>query len=83
MTVDSTLERIQEIFREVLDDDELELSGTTTAADVDGWDSMAHVTLMMKVERSFGVRFRVSDIAELKNVGELVDLVDRSKGAAL
>lgn len=68
---------VQEILREVLDDDEIVLSRETSAADVEGWDSLAHVSLITKVESRFGVRFRVSEVAELRNVGELLDLIAR------
>lgn len=71
------LQIVQEILREVLDDDEIVLSPETSAADVEGWDSLAHVSLITKVESRFGVRFRVSEVAELRNVGELLDLITR------
>ena len=74
------LDSVQAIFREVLDDDQIVLSETTQACDIEGWDSMMHVTLMMRVERVFGVRFRASDISGLKNVGDLVALLKRLEG---
>lgn len=77
----TTLETIQDIFRDVLDDDSLTLDAATTAGDVEGWDSLVHVTLMMRVEKTYGLRFRVSDISELKNVGELVHLVESMQGS--
>jgi acyl carrier protein len=77
----STLERLTEIFQEVFDDDTITVSRATTAADVDGWESVMHVTLMISVERAFGIRFRSGDVAGLKNVGELADLIDRQVGA--
>jgi acyl carrier protein len=70
---------IEGIIRDVLDDDEISLSPETTAADVEGWDSLAHVTIIMKVERHFKLRFRVSDVAELSNIGELIALIERGK----
>ena len=60
----------------MFEDDELEINAQTTAADVEGWDSLAHVTLMINVEKRFGVKFRSSDIARLKRVGELMDLIN-------
>ena len=63
------------IFQDVFDDDELEVTPEMTARDVEGWDSLSHVRLGLTVERAFGVRFSASDITSLKNVGELVDLV--------
>lgn len=72
----NTLERLNDVFREVFDDDELTTSRQTTAADVENWDSLMHVTLVINVEKVFGVRFSSSEVAGLKNVGELVDLID-------
>ncbi len=69
--------RLNEVFQQVFDDDELVIDRSTTADDVEGWDSMMHVTLMINVERAFGVKFTSSEVAALKNVGELADLIDR------
>ncbi|MEO6527841.1 MAG: acyl carrier protein [Gemmatimonadaceae bacterium] len=69
------LARLTELFRIVFDDDTLVVTPETTAADVSGWDSLTHVTLMLNVEREFGVRFSSREVAMLKNVGELVQLV--------
>ena len=74
------LETVQEILREVLLDDELVVEPETTAEDVEGWDSLAHVTIILKVEQAFGIRFRISDVAELQNVGELLQLIESTKG---
>lgn len=73
----TTIERIQEIFREVFDEDDLVIERSTTARQVPAWDSLMHVTLMISVEKSFGIRFRSGDVAGLKDVGALVDLVER------
>jgi acyl carrier protein len=75
-----TLSRLQDVFREVFEDDELVISRATTAAQVSGWDSVMHVTLMMATERAFKLRFKSGEVTGLKNVGELVDLVDRRLG---
>lgn len=74
-----TLATLTDVFRDVFEDDAITLTRGTTAAEVPGWDSVMHVTLMMKTERAFGLRFRSGDVAGLKNVGELMDLVDRLK----
>ena len=76
-----TLSKLTEVFHEVFEDDTIVLDRTTTAAQVAAWDSVMHITLMMGVERAFGVRFRSGEVAGLKNVGELCDLVDARKGA--
>ncbi len=69
-------ERLTQIFRDVLDNDELELDSETTAADVEGWDSLNHVRLMLATEKSFGIHFTAREIAKLKNVGEFVKLIE-------
>lgn len=70
------LPKIQEILREVLLDPDLEVTAETSAEEVDQWDSLAHVTILVKVEKAFGIRFKVSKVAELKNVGELCELIE-------
>ncbi len=71
-----TLEKINDVFRNVFDDDELVVDRDTTAADVDGWDSLMHVTLLINVEKALGVKFTSSEVASLKSVGDLADLID-------
>lgn len=71
------LTRINEVFRDVFDDDEINVSRATTAQDIEDWGSLMHVTLMVNMEKAFGVRFSSREVASLKNVGELVDLIAR------
>ncbi len=66
------------IFRDSLDNDALTLAEETTANDVEGWDSITHVLIMVAVEKKFRVKFTAGEIQRLKNVGELASLV-RSK----
>jgi len=70
----SMLETLTAVFRDVFEDEELEISRETTATDIPDWDSLRHVTLMLNVEKTFGVRFSSAEIANLKDVGELLDL---------
>ena len=77
---DDTLTRLTEVFRDVFDDDELVIARETTAHDIDDWDSLMHVSLMVAVEQRFGCRFSSGDVAGLGSVGELVDLIDRITG---
>jgi acyl carrier protein len=65
------------VFRDVFDDPELTISPTTTAHDVDDWDSLMHIQLLVATEAAFGVRFNTGEVAALKNVGEMVDLIVR------
>jgi acyl carrier protein len=74
------LEELQDVFRTTFEDDDLVISRSTTANDVVGWDSLTHVTLLVSLEERFGIRFKSSEVADLKNVGELADLVERYRG---
>jgi len=60
----------------VFGDDDLVITRETSAADIAAWDSLAHVTLIVSVEVEFGRRFKSSAISALKNVGDLVDLIE-------
>lgn len=64
-------ERLEQLFQTVFNDDELTLRDDMTAADVPGWDSVAHINLMFSIEEVFGVQFAGNQLAEFKNVGEL------------
>ena len=71
----SILPRLNDIFKDVFEDDDLEVTRETTAHDVEGWDSLMHVTLIVNVEKAFGVKFSSSEISALKKVGDLEDLI--------
>ena len=71
-----TLTRLNEVFRQVFDDEELEITPETSAKDIDGWDSLMHVTLIVNVEKAFGVKFSSTEVAAMKNVGDLIRLIE-------
>lgn len=75
----TTLERLQDVFTDVFEDDDLTIDRTTTAAEVGDWDSVMHVTLMLHVEQAFGIRFTSAEVAALSDVGELVDLIEQKR----
>ena len=72
---------LNEIFRDLFDDDGITLSDDTTAADIDGWDSLEHVNLIVMVEKRFSVKFSMDEILSLKSVGDMADLIIRKTGA--
>ena len=80
MTPDQILHDLTGIFRTVLDDDALVLTPDTTAADVPGWDSMAHITIVVEAERHFGIKVRTAEIEEMRNVGDFMRLIAAKKG---
>jgi acyl carrier protein len=67
--------RLARVFREVFDDETIELTPQLTAKDVDGWDSLTHIRLILSVEKEFKIRFTTSEIGNLENVGALVALI--------
>ena len=68
------------VFQDVFDDDSIELADKTTADDIDGWDSLEHITLISAVEKAFKMRFTMKEVSGMKNVGEMMDiLAERAK----
>lgn len=72
----SVHERLEEIFQSVLGDDTIALDPETTAADIPGWDSLAHINLMFSIEQAFGVQFVNNQFAEFENVGALIAFLE-------
>lgn len=71
--MENIITRVQGIFRDILDEESLTLSRETTANDVDGWDSLTHIQLIVAIEKNFKVKFSSREILSWKNVGELLD----------
>lgn len=80
MDQDTIMSRLTDLFRNMFGDDELTLTPDTTADDVPGWDSMAHIALMVEAEQRFGVKFQTVEMEELSNVGEFVALLHHKIG---
>jgi acyl carrier protein len=66
-------ERVQNVFREVFDDEKLAVHRETQAKDVEGWDSLTHITLIMTLEDTFKVKFTTREVMGFQNVGEMMD----------
>ena len=75
------LDRLQPLFREVLDSPSLVLTRESNGHNVANWDSLAHITLVSETEREFGVRFALGELEALKNVGDMVDLIQAKLAA--
>ena len=76
MTKNEIYERLTVVFRDVFDDEALEISDTTTAEDIEEWDSIEHITLISAVENEFKVRFKMGEVSGMKNVGEMVKIIE-------
>jgi acyl carrier protein len=75
MESNTIYKQLSGVFAEVFDDEAIVLTPAMTAEDVDGWDSLNHIRLIVSVERAFNIKFSTPEIGKLKNVGELVDLI--------
>jgi acyl carrier protein len=75
------LAQLSAIMREVLDNPDVTLTPTTTADDVEGWDSMSNITFVVEVERQFGVKFKTAEIEEMRNVGDMLDMITAKRAA--
>jgi acyl carrier protein len=71
------LAELTPIFYEVFDDDSIVITRQTTANDIDAWDSLSHMNMVMAVELKFGIRFALGELQTLKNVGDLIDLTEK------
>ncbi|MGA2848365.1 MAG: acyl carrier protein [Terracidiphilus sp.] len=67
--------RLKQIFEDVFDDDSITVTPALSAKDVDGWDSLTHIRLILTVEKAFKVKFSTSEIGKMESVGDLVKLI--------
>lgn len=75
MNRDGVLSQVQEIFRDILDNEEIVLTDATTADDVEEWDSLSHIQLIVAIEKAFQIKFTSREILSWKNIGELIDCI--------
>ena len=73
LTIDNVLEEATGIFRDILDNDDIVLTPATTADDIEEWDSLTHIQLIVALEKHFKIKFTTSEITSYKNVGQLAD----------
>jgi len=66
-------ERVQKVFREVFENEQLTVDRQTQAKDVEGWDSLTHITLIMTLEETFKIKFTTREVMGFQNVGEMMD----------
>ena len=75
MTQEDILSKVQNIFRDVLDEENISLTSQTTANDIEEWDSLTHIKLVVAIEKSFKIKFTSKEILSWKNVGEMVETI--------
>lgn len=75
MTVDAIIQQIADVMVDVFDVDEVDVAATTSADDVEEWDSLSHIRFIITLERRFKIKFLNEEIADLKNVGDLARVI--------
>lgn len=75
MSREEIYKNLDEVFQDVFDDDTIHVNDNTTADDIEDWDSLEHIGLIVAIERKFNIKFNMGEITSLKNVGEMVDII--------
>ncbi len=73
--------KLENVFRDVFDDDTLSLTDATTAADVEEWDSLMHISLVVAIEKEFSFRLNAAEVGKLENVGGMLTLIEEKTGS--
>lgn len=82
MSREEIFEKVQEIFRDVFDDEELIISDKTNSDEIEDWDSLEHISLIVSMEKEFSMKFDIKEVNKLENVGEMIDLIKRKMDRA-
>ena len=77
MSREEVFAALDEVFQDEFDDDTLHVTDSTTADDIEDWDSLEQINLLTAIEKKFGIKFKLADVRGLKDVGDLLDLVSR------
>ena len=80
MDKQTIFDAVQQIFRDNFDDEDLVITRDTCADDIEDWDSLEQINLLTAIEKKFGLKFKLEDVRDLKNVGDLLDLIARLAG---
>ena len=75
MTREEIFDKLNEVFQDVFDDEDIVVNDNTTADDIEDWDSLEHINLIVAVERAFGIKFTMGETTSMKNVGAMVDII--------
>ena len=75
MTREAVFQKLDEVFQDVFDDSSIHVTETTTAADIEDWDSLEHINLIVAVEDTFGIKFTMGEVTHMEQVGDMADLI--------
>ena len=76
MNRNEVIEKLTPIFRKVFSEPNLELKDERTANEVERWDSLSHMMMITEVEKEFGIKFKLKDLNKMKQVGDLINLIE-------
>lgn len=77
MSREEIMNKVTGIFHDVFGDDSIVLTDETTANDIEDWDSLTHITLISEIEDAFDMKFAMKDVLGMKNVGEMLDILEQ------
>ncbi|MEG1896066.1 MAG: acyl carrier protein [Oscillospiraceae bacterium] len=80
MTKQTIFDELTVIFRDIFDDEEIQLTEATTAQDIEDWDSLEQINLLVAIEKKFSIKFKLEDVSHLANVGDMANLVAKLVG---
>ena len=75
MEKEEIYERLNNVFRDIFDDESIVVTAETTSKDIEDWDSLEHINLVVAVEQEFEIKFNMNEVTTMKNVGEMVDII--------
>ncbi len=75
MSKEEIYERLNKVFQDIFDDESITVNENTTSDDIEDWDSLEHINLVVAVEQEFGMKFNMNEVTTMKNVGEMVDII--------
>ena len=75
MEKEEIYERLNNVFRDVFDDESIVVKPETTANDIEDWDSLEHINLVVAVEQEFGMKFNMNEVTTMKDVGDMVEII--------
>ncbi|MFR1831751.1 MAG: acyl carrier protein [Lachnospiraceae bacterium] len=75
MTRQEVFTKLDQVFQDVFDDEDIHVEDATTAEDIEDWDSLEHINLIVAVEHAFGIKFTMGQVTKMKNVGEMADII--------
>lgn len=75
MSEEKIYEELDEVFQDVFDDESIHVTADTTVKDIEDWDSLEHINLVVAIENHFGMKFNMNEVTTMKNVGEMVQII--------